>query len=190
MRDALASHAVVAGAIESPRKSPLKLAHNIAHFHPFMPGRRSGPVDFIAGANMGFRRQVLDKLGGFDDEKKLAGDMHVCLKARSKGHIPYLTQDGVVVHDPDYLTAAGAVRSAHAHAAVTILLRAEFRALLGTPFILRSPLLLRLLSPAIAAAVTARIYWGNRRLLRWFWTVPLVWFLKLTWCWGAAAGKD
>lgn len=188
MRLALAAHEVVAGTVETPPRNRLKRAHNIAHFHPFMPGRKTGPVDFIAGANMGFRRRVLKELRGFDEGKRLAGDTHLCLKARAKGYIPHLAPEARVVHDPDYLTLAGAVKSAHAHAAATILLRNEFRSLLRTPFILRSPLPLRLLSPVIATGVTARIYFGNPRLLRRFGTLPLVWFLKLVWCWGAATG--
>jgi len=187
----LAVHSAAAGAIDSPRNGWVKLSHNIAHFHPFMPGRRSGPIDFMAGANMGFRRQVLEELHGFDKERKLAGDTQLCLKARSAGYQPYLTQEAGVVHDPAYITWAGAVKSSYAHARTTILLRDEFRSLLRTPFILRSPLLLRLFSPVIALKVTAGIYLRNPGLLRWFWTIPLVWLLKLTWCWGAASGlKD
>ena len=88
-----------------------------------MPGRKSGPVDFLAGANMGFHRNVIDELGGFDDEMILAGDMQLCLQARSKGYQPYLNQEAVVLHDPDYISLAGAVKSSYSHASATILLR-------------------------------------------------------------------
>jgi len=188
MCSCLESHPVAAGAIDSPKGSGVKLSHNISHFHPFMQGRRSGPIDFIAGANMGFRRQVLEELHGFDESRKLAGDTQVCLKARAAGYQPWLNQEAVVVHDPAYLTLATAVKSAYEHARTTILLREEFRSLLRTPFVLRSSFLLRLFSPLIAFMVTAGIYVRNPRLWKRFWTVPLVWYLKLVWCWGAAAG--
>jgi len=188
MCDCLAARAVVAGAVDSPKSGCVMLAHNIAHFHPFMPGRKSGPVDFIAGANMGFQRGVLEGLQGFDEGRRLAGDTQLCLKARSAGYVPYLTQDAVIVHDPDYITLSGAVKSSYLHAETTILLRHEFSSLLGTPFFLKSPLLLRLLSPLIGLTVTAKVYFMNPRLLRWLWAAPIVCLLKLIWCWGAASG--
>ncbi len=184
----LETHPVAAGAIDSPKNNGVKLSHNISHFHPFLPGRKSGPIDFVAGANMGFRKKVLEDLRGFDEERKLAGDTQVCLKARAAGYQPFLIREAVVVHDPDYITLAGTVRSAYVHAKTTILLRGEFRELLRTPFVLRSPLLLRLFSPLIALVVAGGIYVRNPRLWGRFWTVPLVWCLKLAWCWGAAAG--
>ncbi len=179
---------IVAGSIESPKSGYIKLCHNIAHFHPFMPGRKSGPIDFLAGANMGFRWGVIQELGGFDDKMILAGDMQLCLRARSMGYQPYLTQKAAVVHDPDYISLAGAVKSSYVHAATTVLLRNEYRSLLGTPFVLKYPMLIRLASPLIALSVTSKIYLRNPRLLSSFWTAPGVFFLKLVWCFGAAKG--
>jgi glycosyltransferase involved in cell wall biosynthesis len=181
---------IVAGAVESPKSGYIKVCHNIAHFNPFMPGRKSDSVDFLAGANMGFQRIVIEELGGFDDEMILAGDMQLCLRARSRGYQPYLNQEAGVVHDPDYISLAGAVKSSYAHAATTILLRNEYRSLLRTPRVLKYPMWIRLASPLIALSVTSKIYLRNPRLLSSFWTVPFVFFLKLVWCFGAARGLN
>jgi len=185
---ALDREPIVAGAIVSPKSGYVKLCHNIAHFHPFMPGRKSGPVDFVASANMGIRRDVIDELDGFNDEMRLAGDMELCLRARSIGYQPYLIQETAVMHDPDYISLAGAVKSAYSHAATTILLRNKFCSLLRTPFALKYPLLILLASPLIALKVTCRIYRKNPRLMKLFWTAPFVFVLKLVWCFGAASG--
>jgi len=188
MCTALECNPIVAGTIESPKSGYVKLCHNIAHFHPFMKGRMPGSVDFLAGANMGFRRTVIDELGGFDDELRLAGDMKLCLQARSKGYQPILNREAVILHDPDYISLAGAVKSSYRHAATTVLLRNEYRSLLRTPSVLRYPVMIRLTSPLIALSVTSKIYLGNPRLLSRFWTVPFVYFLKMVWCFGAARG--
>jgi GT2 family glycosyltransferase len=185
---ALDDHPIVAGAIEISNSGYAKFCHNISHFHPFIPGRRTGPVDFLAGANMGFRRHVIDELGGFDDEMVLAGDMQLCLRARSKGYKPCLSQEAVVLHDPQDISLIGAVKSSFVHAASTIFLRNEYRSLLRTPSLFQYPLLIRVASPLIALKVTAGIYFKNPRLLVSFWTAPFVYFLKLTWCFGAASG--
>ena len=188
MCETLAHHPIVAGSVESPKSMYVKFCHNIAHFHPFMPGRKSGPVDFLAGANMGYRRSVIEELGGFNDEMILAGDMELCLRARSKGYLPYLNQKAVVVHDPEYITLSRAIKSSFDHAARTVLLRNDYRSLLRTSLILKYPIGIRLASPLIALSVAGKIYFRNSRLLSAFWTAPLVYFLKLVWCFGAAKG--
>ena len=179
---------IVAGSIEISNSGYAKFCHNISHFHPFVPGRRSGPVDFIAGANKGFRRHVIDELGGFEDEMVLAGDTQLCLRARAKGYKPCLSQEAVVLHDPHGISLVGAVKSSFTHAASTIFLRNKYRSLLRTPFVLKYPMLIRLASPLIALKVTTGIYLKNPRLLSSFWTLPLVFLLKLAWCFGAASG--
>jgi GT2 family glycosyltransferase len=188
MSAALEREPVVAGAVESPESNYIRLCHNIAEFHPFIPGRKPGKVEFIAGANMGFRRSVLDELGGFDEKVKTAEDMAFILRARSNGYSIYLACEAVVTHKHDRATLGSVFGYSAKHASTTILLRNEYRSLLGTPFVLRSPFLTIMAAPVIALKVTLGIYMHNHRLARLFWTAPLVYGLKLAWCWGAARG--
>ena len=187
MSAALERESVVAGAVTSPISNYIKLCHNIAQFHPFMPGRETGPVTFAAGANMGFRRSVLEELGGFC-ELDIALDTELVLRARSKGYRVHLAPQAVVSHDPDRTKLMTVLRHTSDHASITILLRNRYRSLLRTPFVLRSPILTLLTSPLIALRVTLDIYSGNPELARLIRTAPLVYALNLTWCWGAARG--
>ena len=57
-----------------------------------------------------------------------------------------------------------------------------------TPFVLRSRFLIILAAPLIALRVTFDIYMGNYCLRRVVHTLPIVYALKLAWCWGAACG--
>jgi GT2 family glycosyltransferase len=190
MSAALEREPVVAGAVASPASNYIGLCHNVAEFHPFMPGRKPGKVEFIAGANMGFRRSVLDELGDFDEEIRIAEDMEFILRARSNGHRIYLAADAVVTHDHDRATLGSVFRYSAKHASSTILLRNEYRSLLGTPFVLRSSFFTIMAAPVIALKVTLGIYMHNPRPARLFWTAPLVYALKLAWCWGAACGLE
>jgi GT2 family glycosyltransferase len=190
MSAALEKKPVVAGAVESPESDYVGLCHNIAEFHPFMPGRKPGKVEFIAGANMGFRRSVLDELGGFDEKLKTAEDMELILRVRSKGYRLYLACDAVVTHKHNRATLGSVFGYSAKHASATILLRNAYRSLLGTPFVLRSSFFTIMAAPVIALKVTLGIYMHNPRLARLFWTAPLVYALKLAWCWGAACGLE
>jgi glycosyltransferase involved in cell wall biosynthesis len=188
MRAALAKYPLIAGTVASPTSSFIKLCHNISEFHPFMPGRKAGTVDFIAGANMGFRRSLYEELKGFPDQKVISPDMYFILKARQEGHQIYFVPEAVITHDHNRTGLIDIFRYAADHASETILLRNRYRLLLRTPFILRSPFLILAAAPAIALKVTAGIYWGNMNNVKFFWTAPVVYALKLAWCWGAARG--
>jgi GT2 family glycosyltransferase len=188
MRDALGSNPIVAGAIISPVSNFAKLCHNIAQFGPFSPGRKAGPIDFIAGANMGFRRSVIEDLNGFQEAKRRSPDMEIILRARLKGYQINFAPDVVVTHDPDRTTLAAIFSYASRQASSTVVLRHQYQALLRTPLILRVPVLILLASPLIAFGISSRYYLHSRDLLKFFWTMPVVYALKLAWCWGAARG--
>lgn len=188
MKDALARYEIAAGAVDSPTANYLKLCHNISEFHHFMPGQKESQREFIAGANMGFRRSALEELRRFGEGTDPVDDMELILRARTKGYGIYYVPDAVVTHDPERTTLSSIFEYSAEHASKTILLRNEYRALLRTPFVLRSPALLLVASPLIALKVTMGIYLRNRRLARLYWTAPCVYALKLAWCWGASRG--
>jgi GT2 family glycosyltransferase len=153
-----------------------------------MSGRKAGPVEFIAGSNMGFRKSVLKELNGSQEGRRCAEDMELILRARLKGYRIYFVPDAVVTHDHDRTTLAKILKYSLEHASVTILLRNQYCSLLRTPFVLRSPALILMAAPVIALKVTAGIYMSNLHLAKYFWTAPMVFALKLAWCWGAACG--
>jgi glycosyltransferase involved in cell wall biosynthesis len=188
MRDALMKYPLVAGSVKSPTSNFIKLCHNIAEFHPFMPGRKAGPTDFIAGANMGIRRSLYEEVKGFRDADSLAPDMHFILKARQAGYQIHFVPEAVVTHDHARTSFSSIFRYSADHASETILLRNRYRLLMNTPLVLRSPALLLAAAPVIALKVTAGIYVNNINNAKFIWTSPVVYALKLAWCWGAARG--
>ena len=189
MRIALGKYPIVAGAITSASSPYFLLCHNISEFHGVMFGRKTAFVDFIAGANMGFQHYVLDALNGFWPQSKHAEDMEIILRARSQGYRIFFAPNAKVVHDPPgRRTLAEIVQYSVRHAEITVHLRNRYRELLQTPLILRSSLLTLLFSPIIASAVTLQMYCRNKTIRKWPWTMPLVFILKLSWCWGAARG--
>jgi GT2 family glycosyltransferase len=188
LRDTLERAPIVAGAVASTRTNAFRLCHNIAQFHAFMPGLPAGYTDFIAGASMGFRRSVLVELGKFKEGCKAADDTELILRARSQGYRPYFVPEAVAWHEPQRTTLAQIVQYSALHASVTIALRNQYRVLLRTPWVLRSPWLLLITAPLIALKVTAGIYLANRNLIKTWWTAPMVYALKLAWCWGAFRG--
>jgi len=185
MYNALSRYPLVAGSVASPTSNFIKLCHNIAEFHPFMEGRKTGPIDFVAGANMGLRRSLFEEVKGFPDGHVLSPDMQFILKARQAGYQICFVPEAKVTHDHERTSLSGIIRYSVDHASETIHLRNRYRLLLHTPFIFRSPWLILAAAPVIALKVTASIYLGNIKNIRFLLTAPVVYAL---WCWGAARG--
>lgn len=186
---ALAGHDLVAGAVVSPLRPRLLLCHNIAQFHPFLPGTPEGPRLFVAGANLGVQRGVFTRIGPFEAGRRMAPDTEFVLRARRAGLQPVFCPAARVLHVPeDRHTWRALLDYAASHAAATVLLRQRYRDVLHTPPGLGSPALLLAAAPLVAAVATARLYLANPRLWHQFWTIPPVFLTKVAWCFGAARG--
>ncbi len=188
MSEALEREPLVAGAVGSAPGGYVQLCHNVGHFYGYMPCQPARPVVTMAGANMGFRRADLERLDGFGEGIRCAEDMELALRAREQGYRPVFCPQAVVLHDPGRNSLRGILHYAMKHAASTVHLRNEHRALLHTPWLLRSPVLLVLASPVVALVVTLRIYLSAGALARRAYTAPVVYALKVAWCVGAARG--
>jgi len=188
MSEALCREPMVAGAVATAPGGYVQLCHNVAHFYGYMPCHAAGPSYSMAGANMGFRRGDLERLGGFSEGMRCAEDMEIALRARERGYQLCFCPQAVVLHDPGRSSWRVIFRYAMRHAATTVHLRNRHRALLRTPWLMRSPGLLVAASPAIALVVTLRIFLSSGMLARRFYTAPVVYGLKVAWCIGAARG--
>ncbi len=189
MHQALRTAPIVAGAIETPTDNFWKLCHNIAQFHPFLTGKKARPMRFIAGANMGFRREVLTSLGGFEADRKIAEDMEFVLRAGRAGFHIWFAPETIVRHDPARTNFWQILRYSARHARTTIHLRRTYRKDTGTPNFVLTPWFLTPLSPAIATLTTARLYASDLQTFRRHpATVPVIFLLKIAWCLGASQG--
>jgi len=184
----LKKETIVAGAVTSPVSNYLKLCHNIAQFHRFMPGRKAGYIEFISGGNMGFRISVLNEAGGFENNRKIAEDMEFILRARKKGNRIFFAPDASVLHNPPRTDLKDILKYASDHARETVILRNKYSSLLNTPFLLKSPYLILLFAPIISLKITGEIYIKNSYTRQFLWTLPLVYLLKIAWCYGAFHG--
>ena len=189
MRFALDKKAVIAGAVKSPMSDYLLLCHNIAQFHRFIPENKAGPIPYIAGANMGIQKFVLERTGLFEEGCNMAEDMEWLLRARTHGFQSIFEPGAMITHIPEGRSKLWPVLNyAMIHAESTIQLRIRYSSLLKTPFLLKSPILLFFASPAIAICSTFENFMKNPELLRYLHTLPVVLIIRLAWCKGAITG--
>jgi hypothetical protein len=186
MVEMLNSHPIVAGKIASKNRY-LTRAQNISEFHPFMGKSATTRAQFLAGANMGIQRKVLEEIGDFASTQ-FAFDMIIALKAMRLNYPVYYSPDIKLVHDP-LPKSLGAIWDYETRRSFrTIQLRNEYADVLHTPVILRSSLVLLVLSPFLSLGKAIQIFLGNPALWSQIDAFPVVAYMKMAWCWGAFRG--
>lgn len=182
----LDDYPAVTGGIIPATDTYLGFTTNIVHFSRSLSFRKPGRTCFATGANMGFRKTVLEELSGFNEHFTFAEDTQFGLRVQEKGYVLYFDPDSAVTHSPRMRSLASILKYSYIHAKTTIQLRERYKNILNSPWILRSPIAMVLLSPLIALKSTIDSYRGCPLTFWYLSTIPVTYFSKISWCLGAA----
>jgi GT2 family glycosyltransferase len=186
-----AGEQVVGGAVALQGSNYWAQSDNISMFHEFVPQHPPGSRFLLPTLNLSLRREVFETVGGMDESfpGAAAEDADWTIRIRQAGYRLYFDPAAAVSHAPTRTTWSDVVRHWRnlGHNAVRVRLRytEEF----GTPTGARRAWWWRLLSPAIAARVTAGIY-ANRIFWPHWPHLPVVYATKIIYCFGAARAID
>ncbi len=181
-------HPVVGGPIWFEDSDFWILSDNVAHFHDLLPdiGRGANRHYMLATANMLVEKVVLEKVGMFDESFPTAEDFGLSRRIRNAGYDLFFEPDAQIIHRPVRDSLGAVLRHSAGWARYSIRVRKRYRDELESPWFLFQPAILRLLSPVIAAVVTAKIFAKHPSVRRYWCTAPVVFLTKLVWCWAAA----
>ena len=179
---------VVGGPIWFERDDFWVLCDNVAHFHDLLPDIGRGPNRhfMLATANMLIEKSILEKVGMFDETFPRGQDFELSMKIRRAGYDLFFEPEARIFHKPVRDTLGAVLSHSAGWARHSIRIRTKYRKELKTPLFLYLPMTLRLLSPGIAAAVTAKVFWRHPSVRRYWYTAPVVFLTKLVWCWTVA----
>lgn len=181
-------HPVVGGPIWFEDSDFWILSDNVAHFHDLLPdiGRGVNRHYMLATANMLVEKTILEKVGMFDESFPTAEDFGLSLRIRNAGYDLFFEPEAKIIHRPVRDSLGAVLRHSAGWARHSIRVRKRYRDELESPWFLFQPAVLRLLSPAIAAVVTAKIFTKHPCVRRYWYTAPVVFLTKLVWSWAAA----
>lgn len=187
----IAGHSVVSGSVEMRGKGYWHLIYNISLFHRIVQQQTAGERDFLATLNLSVARSVIDKVGGMDDSVNRVEDVDWTIRMRRQGIQPYFWPAASVYHMHNRTTFKRVWQDCALSGYHMRRLRLHHKGLLQAPLVLRSPLLVLLLSPMIALWATLRIIWQTPFLIpKWLHTLPAIYLTKIAWCWGASRRRD
>lgn len=176
---------VVGGSVTFGTDDYLQLADNVSAFHDLMPFTLEGPRPYLATANLSVNRVVVDEAGGMRIDLDRAEDLEWTVRIRSCGHTLYFDPQASVFHEPNRYRLIAVWRQWTHDAPYTLAVRLLYTRMLRTPDLARHRSLLLWGAPLIAAWATARTFAQAETLRRYWHTIPMVYFTKLAWCYGA-----
>ncbi len=182
---------VVGGSVALQGSNYWAQSDNVSMFHEFVPGLPTGKRLLLPTLNLSVRRQVVERVGFMDESfpGAAAEDADWTIRMGLAGIELTFDPSAVVAHAPARTTWRDVVRHWRnlGHNAVRVRLR--YPDAFQTPAGARHAWWWRLLSPAIAARVTAGVY--AKRPLQSHWSsLPVVYVTKVIYCLGAARAID
>ena len=165
------------------------LCDNVAHFHDLLPDIGRGPNRHFMQptANLMIEKGVFDKVGLFNEGIPPGEDFDMAMRVRQAGYDLFFEPEAMVIHRPVRNSLKAVIGHSASWARQSIRVRTMFRKELSTPWFLFQPMVLRVLSPLIASAVTGKIFLRHPSVRRYWHTFPVIFLAKLVWCWVAAS---
>ncbi|MCB0216410.1 MAG: glycosyltransferase [Chloroflexi bacterium] len=176
---------LVGGAVRYDADDYWMLADNLSMFHECDADLPAGPRPYLPTLNLSVTREAYLAAGPMDPDLPRGEDLDWTIRAAAAGHRPFFEPAAAIWHRPtrgdpravwDHWFQSGrwmpGVRRRHPDT-------------LSAPGWLRVPALVLLLTPAIAAVATLRLFGPGKPGRRHWRSLPAVYLTKVAWCIGA-----
>jgi len=181
---------VVGGSVAFPARPYWQLCYNLTMFHDFLVTAPGGSRPNMGTLNLCVTRDLVERVGLMDENLDRGQDTEWTLRMRRYGYTLHFVPEAVVTHLPSVRTFRGTLATWYRSGMFNAWVRRQYRDLIAPPPFDGSPLLQRVLSPAVAFAVAVRVFARDPRLLRYVHTFPVIFATKVAWCWGASQYFD
>lgn len=181
--------AIVGGGVEiSPQWNYWTLADNLSMFYEYLAIHPPGERKQLPSLNLAIRREVFEKVGGFDERypRPSGEDADLTIRVRKCGYRLYFEPRAVVAHFPQRNRPIDLLRHAYYQGKYSTKIDKRYAAEEGFPTILRSREALILLAPFISIMAIIRMFVLYPNLCRYWYTLPAIYIAKFAWCLGAA----
>jgi len=181
---------VIGGGIQSPEFPFLVLVYNLSMFHEYLTTRKRRQTEFLPTLNLAVHREVIEKVGLFDESLIRGQDMDWTCRMKIKNYSLLFNPLAKVEHLPEQndLEKMRALNQKTGFFAIKI--RQKYPEIFRLPWILRTPYTWKILSPLIAVGTTITIILRTREVRQHWKTIPFIYLNKLSWCQGASKSLE
>jgi cellulose synthase/poly-beta-1,6-N-acetylglucosamine synthase-like glycosyltransferase len=177
---------IFSGSINQDKGGFWLQVYNLAFAHEFSSNKPRSIRKHLPANGLAFTADFLMRNGLFREDINRSEDYDWTLRASARGEQLVFTPLAVIDHLPaDKNTFSSIMHAFFISGYDNWKVRNDFTDYLGTPFLLKSPLVILLLAPLLSLVPTFRIISTSPRLFfRKLYMIPFVYLLKISWCYG------
>ena len=178
------------GSVDVEKGTFWMRVYNFSMLHEFTPDKPAGNRKHLAAFSLGFTREAYQRIGPFREDIQRSEDFEWSLRATKAGLQPYFLPGAIIVHEAVKKNSFRSVMSFWFRSGLDNWRVRQWHAdVLNTPFWMKYPTLILILSPLLAFVPTLRIFKTSAALLiRNLELLPFIYLTKLVWCWGVFFG--
>jgi len=179
---------VVGGGVAFCQDNFITLCDNIATFHEYISSLPRGQKEQLPSLNLAMRREVIDKVGLFNEAYPYpAGeDAEFTTRIRLNGFPLLFDPEAFIFHKPQRRHLKDLYEHAYRLGQFSIKVDPGYKNAVKSPFLLSHWLLATIFSPIMSLGVIAKMVFQEKISPRYWPTLPIVFLIKLFWCFGAA----
>lgn len=160
--------------------------YNFSSSHELLPENKPQKRKNLPACNLGFTKEAYLKGGKWDESLLRSQDYEWTMRLYEKGISLWFEPVPAILHIANGQSTFKAVWDSWVrNGYYNWLIRQKYSHILKTPAVLRSPLLVLLLSPILSLVPTFRIAKTSpKNFIRYLYLLPFVYLTKIAWCWG------
>lgn len=183
-----AGESVVAGSVTlSAPYDYWPLAYNVSMYHEFLPDKPAEIKKYLPTINLAIKRKVIEQVGLMNETLARVQDYDWTIRMALAGYRLFFEPKAAIAHYPNRYTFKPVWRDWRRSGYYSRVNRLRYADYYQSPKLLNHKWFVRLLSPLVAAYVTAGIFLRTPQLWRYTHTVPAVYLTKIAWCIGASS---
>jgi GT2 family glycosyltransferase len=158
-------------------------------FYEYLAIHPQGQRSQLPSLNLAVRRSAFQTVGGFDERypRPSGEDADLTLRLIKAGFTLYFEPRAIVRHSPHRNIWRDVWRHGYYQGMYSTKVDRRYAGQEGYPPFLRSPAVLVLAAPLLAAAVTVRMFYRYPALRTYWKASPGIYLAKIAWCLGAAS---
>jgi glycosyltransferase involved in cell wall biosynthesis len=181
------SISVIGGGVKFEADSIWSTALNLSGFHDYLSTLSRGTRSQLPSINLMLRREIFDKVKGFDEQRFIGEDSDLTIRLKNEGHSLHFEPNAYVTHHSHRNQYRDLLRYEFLRGKHSIRFDPNHKKEYGFPPIVGSRIGLLISAPFLALGITARIFFHKPNMRQYWHAFPAVLLAKLVWCVGASA---
>jgi len=181
---------VIGGGVKTPEEPFWLLVYNLSMFHETLSTEQRKETKFLPTLNLAVHREVVKEVGLLDETLMRGQDVDWTIRMMQAGFSLLFKPSATVEHMPARKDLKALRQYNKKSGYYMIQVRYKYPEIFHMLWILKKPIVYKLLGPVIAALTTLKILIQTKEVRQHIKILPYIYLQKLSWCHGAAESLE